>query len=712
VADYSGPKKGLIANRAMLVPTRLRQFLILLLLLVALALRLGHWEARIFHIDEYISMLAAQMTLLKGAPILPSGLLYHQGLLTSYLAAPLLGLLGFSEEIARWPSLLAGVLTVAAFYRVARQLLFSQTAGLLALSLATLDTSLILWSGRMRMYALAGLLMLLGLYFLLQGTLLRPSRAYRLAAAGCYLAAILAHSVAVVIVPVWGVALLICLAVGQPHFKFDWYRQKSIVFELILGLFILSIALGFSIGGQLPFLSAATAEASQGGESGLVGVFNKFLDPGVSWRRIDDFVYYYTGADYGLLTGCAGFSLLWAFVALSWGRFTRRDLMVLFLGLVVVLTLAELGLALTSTWRKTRYLFILCHPAYLLLAADGLTRLLELAAYLLTRWLNPPSQTAKSPSLFPTSYSLLPTPHFASLLPILGLSAIFWWWAAPALAVAQARGTGGYDTAFQWVKQHWQEGDQVMTVHPSAAYLYLGRSDYYATQSVARVLRDDEDEELVDRYIGSTLVDSLAGLSKATAESKRLWFVVDTDRLFSRYEPLFAQQVFAQMKVMHQAGTVLVFLSQPYPRLIPPQPTYPLNANFNQLVELGGYSLDMSALAPDRTVQLVLYWRPLVAQLPQAYKVFVQVRNTQNQNVAQADHFIFAGFLPNSALAQLKDQGEWLRDAVALAWPEHLAPGSYRLLVGLYDPTTFERLPLISDTSGENAVLLETILVP
>jgi hypothetical protein len=41
-----------------------------------------------------------------------------------------------------------------------------------------------------------------------------------------------------------------------------------------------------------------------------------------------------------------------------------------------------------------------------------------------------------------------------------------------------------------------------MTVHPSAAYLYLGRSDYYATQVTARVLVDDESEEVVDRYVG------------------------------------------------------------------------------------------------------------------------------------------------------------------------------------------------------------------
>jgi hypothetical protein len=96
----------------------------------------------------------------------------------------------------------------------------------------------------------------------------------------------------------------------------------------------------------------------------------------------------------------------------------------------------------------------------------------------------------------PTTYYLLPTTYY--LLP---LFAIILFWATPALDVATARGTGNYNTAFRWVKSHWQAGDRVMTVHPSAAYLYLGHSDYYATQGTARLLADEESEETVDRYL-------------------------------------------------------------------------------------------------------------------------------------------------------------------------------------------------------------------
>jgi hypothetical protein len=57
-------------------------------------------------------------------------------------------------------------------------------------------------------------------------------------------------------------------------------------------------------------------------------------------------------------------------------------------------------------------------------------------------------------------------------------------------------------------------------------------------------------------------------------------------------------------------------------------------------------------------------------------------------------------------------QGEWLRDTADLTVPQELPSGTYRLLVGLYDPDTFERVPLVADQSGENAVILETVSIP
>jgi hypothetical protein len=537
------------------------------------------------------------------------------------------------------------------------------------------------------MYALAGLFMALGLYYLAQGILLNPQRRYRLAAVACFLGAALSHSVSVVILPVWGLAAVVCVAVGHKKFDLDWYRQRSIRLEVLILLLLALLAFGLGIVRQLPFLSP---DGDSGGGGGVAGVLYKFLEPGVSWERIDDFIYYYTSPSYWPLMLLGGLAFLMALASVLRGQFTRRDLATLFLGLVFWLAIAELGLALNHTWRKTRYLFVLCQAPFLLLAADGLARLGGLAAMLFRN-------RTQSMALAGTGLGIII---------VLGL------WGAPALEVASARGTGGYDLAFMWAKQHWQAGDRVMTVHPSAAYLYLGRSDYYATQATARVLVDEESEEVVDRYVGSELVDSVDVFNQLVAKEERLWFVVDTSRLFARYEPLFVQQVFAQMDMVYQAGGVLAFLSQPYPQPVPTEPSVLVNANFADLIELGGYSLDLTRVAPDRSVQLGLYWRPQTAQFAKVYKVFVQLRNEQEQTIAQADHYIFEGMLTGSALEQLRDQQEWLRDTADLTFPQGLPSGSYRLLVGLYDPDTFERVPVVADQSGENAVLLETVAVP
>ena len=57
----------------------------------------------------------------------------------------------------------------------------------------------------------------------------------------------------------------------------------------------------------------------------------------------------------------------------------------------------------------------------------------------------------------------------------------------------------------------------------------------------------------------------------------------------------------------------------------------------------------------------------------------------------------------------LAQKGEWLRDTADLHLPQAFSPtdGPYRLYIGLYNPSTLERLPFVNDTSGENAVVID-----
>ena len=657
------------------------------LLLVGFLMRADRVVSRVFHVDEYISMLATQMTAVKGVPVLPSGILYPQGLLTSYLAAPFVWLSsGVQEELLRWPSLLVGMFTVASYYAVARRLFASRAAGFFAMAFAALDMLMILWSSRVRMYALAGLFALWALYFLIRGVVRHPRAGYWLAATACFLGAAVSHSVIIVALPAWVLAMLgtMLLKGERPSIGglIASLQRDRIVWAAIAVILLAAVAFGVASQGAFQALVQRGENAQQ---VGLNALAIEFLSPGVSWQRVDDFVYYFTAKTYAPLAVLAGLAVLVALVAVMRKRSTPYELATLSLTFAFLLTIAGLGFLFTSTWRKTRYLFILCQPAFTLLAADGLTRLGALAGS-----------------------RLQARPHWlGDAGTLIGVALIVIVWGNAAWEGLGARSTGDYDTAFAWVKEHWQEGDRVMTVHPSAAYLYLGRVDYYAAGERARVFYDEESEETVDRYVGATLIDSAEALNQVLAESAgRLWFVVDRKRLFGRYNPLFTQQVFAQMDVVHRGGGVFVFLSHRYPRPVPAQPTTEIWARFDDLVELGGYSVDWDAMTPDNSVPLVLYWRPLTADVPRPFKVFVQLRNGQDEIVAQADHYIFEGWLSVDVLRDLIGQEEWLRDGVQLTIPNPLPQGRYRLLVGLYDEVTGERVPVQADTSGENAVVL------
>jgi hypothetical protein len=197
-------------------------------------------------------------------------------------------------------------------------------------------------------------------------------------------------------------------------------------------------------------------------------------------------------------------------------------------------------------------------------------------------------------------------------------------------------------------------------------------------------------------------------LNEVLASGQRIWFVVDALRLYERFEPLFTQQILAQMHVAERTGNTYVFLSRPYPVPVPAEPQARLEANFGNVIRLDGYSFDLARIAPDGTLPVALYWRPLGTP-GRPFKLFAQVRDRQGQTIAQSDHFLLENLLTLEAWQTLQQQGEWLRDTADLRLPQPFPgeAGPYRLYVGFYDPANLQRVPLNNDTSGENAVVIE-----
>jgi 4-amino-4-deoxy-L-arabinose transferase-like glycosyltransferase len=665
-----------------------------LLVLIGFWLRLFILLGSVYQVDEFTTMLAAKMVAERGLPILPSGLFYDHGLLFSYASGALIWLVGFREEMVRWPALLAGVLTIVVYYDVARRLFDSRLTGLLAAALVACDSLSIAWAQRARMYTFAHLFVLLSIAWSLEGTLRRPSQRSRYLALAFLIAALFSHTIVFMIVPTLAILLLAFSLV----YRRDWLYHPHLWRQAIIVLLALAFVLGVVAMGQTGSTVALQDPNAQSPPPLGLEFLRGFFQPGLGWSRFSSFMEFVD--EYNWLFAVVGLALLGVSYHCLRRKASGADVIFLFLVLFSASNVIGQGILLSESWLLSRYLFILISPAFLLLSAESLSRLLRWLAALVSRL--PALKLNASPAQQAWSTMAMSVVGVMLVVTITGPGA----W-----ETAHPQGTGDpYNAAFSTVQEHWQPGDKLMTVHPAAAYLYLKQCDYYANQTTALVLPDSEDESApLDRYTGSPLVDSIEKLNAVLAGGHRVWFVVDEGRLFAHYTLLFTQEVLAQMDLAYRTGNVCVFINRPYPVPLAADPQVALDADFSHAIRLEGYSLDTTGIASDRVVWLGLYWRP-VGNFPRIKaKVFVQLRNGQGQTIAQADHFIYQGLLGSHMWNVLRQQKEWLRDAAELQLPGSLSAqdGPYRLYVGLYDPNALNRVSLLNDTSGENAVVIE-----
>jgi len=90
-----------------------------------------------------------------------------------------------------------------------------------------------------------------------------------------------------------------------------------------------------------------------------------------------------------------------------------------------------------------------------------------------------------------------------------------------------------------------------------------------------------------------------------------------------------------------------------------------------------------SEARPGDTLPLALFWRPQ-RPLPQDYVLFVHLLDAGGAKAAQRDTPPLDGSLPTSRW----QPGVLIRDDPDLALPSELPPGTYRLVVGMYDAKT------------------------
>lgn len=126
------------------------------------------------------------------------------------------------------------------------------------------------------------------------------------------------------------------------------------------------------------------------------------------------------------------------------------------------------------------------------------------------------------------------------------------------------------------------------------------------------------------------------------------------------------------------------------------------SAQLEQGITLAGYEFQPTA----QQLDLTLYWQ---AQTPLTirYKVFAQLLSGDNTLVAQSDSFPTAGQRPTTGWLP----GEIIADRHTLPFANSVAPGTYQLIAGLYNPLTGQRLPAV-DQPMSDALLVAKVNLP
>jgi 4-amino-4-deoxy-L-arabinose transferase-like glycosyltransferase len=620
-------------------------------------------------LDEYSSMLTGMSILhTGGVPQLPSGVLYPSGLLFSYLEAAFIGLFGFSDFVARLPSLLVSGLTLPILYTVARKL-FGQRTALLSVALLALTPEAVVWGGRARMYALLQLLVLLAIFFFYRCVLeARPDGGSRSGRVWpwipFFLAAIFAQDEAILLLPAFWLAAWIARG-------FRWFLKPAV----LLGQVLVPLA---GVGARY--------------------WLNEIRVPGEVHVGIHHSFFRFPPAIVHGLKGIAPFFIapwVWPVTILfcvalglvAWRRITSSERRVLhwtpqgFLAYAFLVIAAAMVLVVNTPWQDDRYL-VMVLPAFLMVASWGLDWMFGL---LVRRW--------------PVLRSEWVT---RALVALVALAAL------PGGVTALHRTEPDYSAAYRWVAAQLADGDLVTTKRPAPAAVYLGDCDFLVAEDRYQEFVMRLDGVWVDRWAGAKVIASPESFREEVLRTgQRVWFVIDEDRFESvAYSPEFVALILQQMELVWHEGDVLVFRGQGFEPPPDMAVTKVLDANFADQLRLTGYALSTDHPDPGQEVVVQLLWQAL--QPERNYTVFLHLTGADGQRLAQLDGEPFKGLYGMST--------HWPRDRSVvderrLILPQETPPGRYRLEVGLYDAGEAATEPLSIQGTGQRSLTLDFLHV-
>jgi len=133
------------------------------------------------------------------------------------------------------------------------------------------------------------------------------------------------------------------------------------------------------------------------------------------------------------------------------------------------------------------------------------------------------------------------------------------------------------------------------------------------------------------------------------------------------------------------------------------RPQRQISESFDRGISLSGYDLSSQRARTGDSLSLTLYWRA-ESQRSDNLSVFAHLVDGAGRPVAQHDGLPANGGFPT----WIWEAGDTIVDRHQIDIPPDLAPGDYRLLVGLYNPTDGRR---VLTANGQDSQTLTTVTV-
>jgi len=118
----------------------------------------------------------------------------------------------------------------------------------------------------------------------------------------------------------------------------------------------------------------------------------------------------------------------------------------------------------------------------------------------------------------------------------------------------------------------------------------------------------------------------------------------------------------------------------------------PLRVRLGDKIILNGYRLIDEVVRRGDIVRLILHWRP-EGEVEEDYKLFLHLLDEEGRLVAQRDSEPGGGMRPTSSW----EVGEEIVDRYGVVVGEGTPSGRYQLVVGMYEPESGERLPIVDN---------------